>query len=187
MANPNLHLSVINDSNSYNRRKHAALAHIEGALSQERYRSTIRDICRAQAQVERVAFGVITPAADLKAATLAVCEYDIRHAWELFQLAPNATIIAHIRRWFDRVNGNSYFTALVTVPCEDGVKRSFLLPFQYGYGSHPEYTVWEDCIAHGILPDPGRHENGSRKGRPSQAPIHFVDSGYGRKRDLFGR
>lgn len=187
MANPNLHLSVINSATSYNQRKHAALATISGAWSQDRHRATVRDICRTQAQIEKAVFGATTTSANLKAATLAVCEHDTNEAWELFRLAPNATIRAQIRRWFDNVNGNSYFTALVTVPCEDNVERTFLVPYQYGYGSHPEHTVWGDCIRYGILPDPGRYENGNRMGMVSQSGIDFLDYGYGLKRHLFGR
>jgi hypothetical protein len=37
-------------------------------------------------------------------------------------------------RWRDRINGNSYFSARVYA---DG-KEITRIPFQYGYGSHPE-------------------------------------------------
>lgn len=40
--------------------------------------------------------------------------------------------------WFDRVNGNTYFAARVTVNYGMKSERSFVLPFQYGYGSHCE-------------------------------------------------
>ena len=39
-----------------------------------------------------------------------------------------------VRRWRDRVNGNSYFAARVYA---DGVEVA-RLPFQYGYGSQPD-------------------------------------------------
>ena len=41
------------------------------------------------------------------------------------------------REWFDRVNGNSYFSARVFV---DGVEVA-RVPFQYGYGSAFEYAA----------------------------------------------
>ena len=39
-------------------------------------------------------------------------------------------------KWFDRVNGNTYFAC--EVYCNKGMKNAFTfnLPFQYGYGSH---------------------------------------------------
>ncbi len=36
------------------------------------------------------------------------------------------------KEWFDRLNGNSYFSARITL--DD--KLVAVLPFQYGYGSH---------------------------------------------------
>jgi hypothetical protein len=36
------------------------------------------------------------------------------------------------KEWFDRVNGNSYFSAVVTLDDE----QIAVLPFQYGYGDH---------------------------------------------------
>lgn len=38
------------------------------------------------------------------------------------------------KEWFDRVNGNSYFSSRIEI---DG-KLVAILPFQYGYGSHSE-------------------------------------------------
>ena len=41
--------------------------------------------------------------------------------------------ILHAKEWFDKVNGNSYFSARVT-----RIKDGLVLPvqFQYGYGDH---------------------------------------------------
>jgi len=39
-----------------------------------------------------------------------------------------------IKRWRDRINGNSYFSGRVYA---DGVEIA-RMPFQYGYGSHPD-------------------------------------------------
>jgi len=43
----------------------------------------------------------------------------------------NTLHLSH-REWFDRINGNSYFTCAIYV---DG-KKVTVLPFQYGYGEH---------------------------------------------------
>ena len=46
--------------------------------------------------------------------------------------------IAITKEWFDRINGNSYFS----VQIEDIEKDiTYKLPFQYGYGSQSEFTV----------------------------------------------
>ena len=52
------------------------------------------------------------------------------------------------REWFDRVNGNSYFSARVFV---DGVEVA-RVPFQYGYGSAFEYAAAWALQDLGILP-----------------------------------
>lgn len=43
------------------------------------------------------------------------------------------------KEWFDKVNGNSYFSARVTIDYGfAGTEKHFTLPFQYGYGSQYE-------------------------------------------------
>lgn len=45
------------------------------------------------------------------------------------------TIDIHAKEWFDRVNGNSYFSAIINL--NYGLKdcKTIGLPYQYGYGS----------------------------------------------------
>ena len=49
--------------------------------------------------------------------------------------------IVEIKTWFDRKNGNSYFSGRVT-PTEaenpSTLEYPLVIPFQYGYGTHPE-------------------------------------------------
>jgi len=40
------------------------------------------------------------------------------------------TLVIIAKEWFDRINGNSYFSARINV--DD--KEQIILPFQYGYG-----------------------------------------------------
>jgi len=46
------------------------------------------------------------------------------------------TIDVNAREWFDKVNGNSYFSGDITL--NYGTKKEIVLamPFQYGYGDH---------------------------------------------------
>lgn len=53
------------------------------------------------------------------------------------------------REWFDRINGNSYFSARIYV---DG-KEVARVPFQYGYGSAYEYAAAWALQDLGLLPD----------------------------------
>lgn len=36
--------------------------------------------------------------------------------------------------WFDKINGNTYFSALVIINFGTSTERTFKIPYQYGYG-----------------------------------------------------
>ena len=55
------------------------------------------------------------------------------------------TIDIQAKEWFDKVNGNSYFCGTVTLNYGMKNEKTFLMPFQYGYGSQYE------CEAKAIL------------------------------------
>ena len=42
------------------------------------------------------------------------------------------------KEWFDKVNGNSYFAGTITLNFGTETEETFLIPFQYGYGSQYE-------------------------------------------------
>lgn len=46
------------------------------------------------------------------------------------------TIDINAKEWFDKVNGNSYFSARMTLDLGTPDEKTFVLPFQYGYGEH---------------------------------------------------
>ena len=48
--------------------------------------------------------------------------------------------IAITKEWFDKVNGNSYFSVQIEDIEKDIIYK---LPFQYGYGSQSEFTIKE--------------------------------------------
>jgi hypothetical protein len=52
------------------------------------------------------------------------------------------------REWFDKINGNSYFSARIWV---DGGQIA-ILPFQYGYGSQFEYEAQKKLLELGYIP-----------------------------------
>ena len=46
------------------------------------------------------------------------------------------TIDIQAKEWFDRLNGNSYFSAIATINFGMEDEKAVKLPFQYGYESH---------------------------------------------------
>ena len=80
--------------------------------------------------------------------------------------------------WFDKVNGNSYFSATVTLNYGTPEQKEIKLPFQYGYGSHyidmakqelvklglietdrPMQALWSYCEEHKIILRTNKYEN----------------------------
>ena len=48
------------------------------------------------------------------------------------------TIDVNAKEWFDKVNGNSYFAGTITINYGMKGEETFLMPYQYGYGSSYE-------------------------------------------------
>ena len=46
------------------------------------------------------------------------------------------TIDIQAKKWFDKTNGNSYFSAIITLNFGLKNQKQFKLPFQYGYGEY---------------------------------------------------
>jgi len=53
------------------------------------------------------------------------------------------TIDVQAKEWFDKVNGNSYFSATVTINYGLPSVITIELPFQYGYGDHYKEMAFE--------------------------------------------
>lgn len=71
------------------------------------------------------------------------------------------TIDINAKQWFDKVNGNSYFSAIVTVNYGLKNETSISLPFQYGYGDHYKYEAFKALGTANIIKDRQHHNNGS--------------------------
>ena len=56
------------------------------------------------------------------------------------------TIDVNAFEWFDKVNGNSYFSAIMTLNYSLKDEEIIKLPFQYGYGSHYEEMALEEIL-----------------------------------------
>jgi hypothetical protein len=44
------------------------------------------------------------------------------------------TIDVNAKEWFDKINGNSYFSGSIVVNYGMKTEKEFIMPFQYGYG-----------------------------------------------------
>ena len=170
----NLVLSVLNDGAVYHDRLHIGFAMLQGASHKG---MTFRDLANNEANNQRTSFGSKFKAAEISEAskiiqqdTLQECLDNIRVNWN------GEKVIITIRRWFDKVYGNSYFSALIQVPTKSGFK-SVTLPFEYGYGSHPEWAAIKACEKLGLFVK-GNKVN-------SDLPVVFHDQGYMLKRDMF--
>jgi hypothetical protein len=70
------------------------------------------------------------------------------------------TIDINAKEWFDKVNGNSYFSGTITLNYGTKTAKEYSMPFQYGYGEHyidmaNQLLIKEDAI------QGKRHDNGS--------------------------
>lgn len=95
----------------------------------------------------------------------------------------NVTIIG--RRWFDKINGNTYFSAKGYVNNELVID----IPFEYGYDDMYRQRTFEELIKLGYCSDVEKYNNGShesywqyfdRKGIKSLISVSDVS----RKKDL---
>jgi len=61
------------------------------------------------------------------------------------------TLDINALNWFDKVNGNSYFSAQITINYGTPTANTIKLPFQYGYGDQYRYEAVSTLITLGYL------------------------------------
>lgn len=74
------------------------------------------------------------------------------------------TIDIQAYSWFDKVNGNSYFSAVVTVNCGLNTEKTIKLPFQYGYGDHYRYEAFKALQDNNLIHGVKKYDNESDEG-----------------------
>lgn len=62
------------------------------------------------------------------------------------------TIDITAKEWYDKLNGNSYFSALIVINYGMKTAKSISLPFQYGYGNHYEDMAFKALQEQKIIP-----------------------------------
>lgn len=85
-----------------------------------------------------------------------------------------------VKEWFDKVNGNSYFSARVWV--EDGLV--VVLPLQYGYEEHGVYTAMQALAHHPEFPDMRNGESYWRYCQDNQMKLDYQKESGCLKRDV---
>lgn len=61
------------------------------------------------------------------------------------------TIDIQAREWFDKINGNSYFSGVITLNYGQKDERTIKMPFQYGYGSQYEQEARNILTSEGLI------------------------------------
>lgn len=77
----------------------------------------------------------------------------VQEALETSKAKIERSLFIECREWFDKVNGNSYFSARIWV---DGGQVA-ILPFQYGYGDQFIYEAQKKLLELGYLPQNGKN------------------------------
>ena len=167
----NLILSVMNDGNLYQSRIDAAKRILEGNEPVKSF----REIANDEAKKQRIDFNLKFKPQEITEAGKIIQDITISRILEDMAVSYDSSqnIYAIIRRWFDKVNGNSYFSCRITIPLEEGKRISFVIPLQYGYGSQPESEIIATLFRLKILKE--------KKDYFSEYSIDFCDQGYMRK------
>ena len=170
-ASNNLILSVMNDGNLYQSRIDAAKRVLEGVEPVKSF----REIANDEAKKQRTDFNLKFKPQEITEAGKIIQDITIGSILDdmVASYDPSQNIYAIIRRWWDKVNGNSYFSCRVTVPLEEGKRISFVIPLQYGCGSHPKYEIVETLSRLKILKE--------KKDYFREYGITLDDQGYMRK------
>lgn len=53
------------------------------------------------------------------------------------------TIDLQVKEWFDKINGNSYYAAIITINFNRKNEKTIKMAFRYGYGNHSEYEAFQ--------------------------------------------
>ena len=62
------------------------------------------------------------------------------------------TIDLTVKTWWDRVNGNTYFSGHIVIDYGMETEKTILMPFQYGYGTHSEWMAKTALQEAGFIP-----------------------------------
>lgn len=169
----NLVLSVLNDGNVYEDREHCGFAMLQGS----NHHLSFRDLANNEAAKQRHQFGSKFKAAEISEAAKLIQADTIAHCLEIIREEWNGeNITCYGRHWWDRINGNTYFSARIVIPTASG-HRWVAVPFQYGYGSQWEWECRHVLARMGF--------EGMADGFASEHPLNFEFQGLMKKSQMF--
>lgn len=132
----NLILSVLNDGAVYQSRLNAAKVLLAGSIPMRAF----KDIVTEEANKQRK-LGCTFKPQHITEATKIIEKETIAEVLESYRdNYSGSDILCTARQWFDKINGNSYFSCKVYIPLKDGKSGILVIPLQYGYG---EQYRWE--------------------------------------------
>lgn len=70
------------------------------------------------------------------------------------------TIDINAKEWFDKVNGNSYFSAYISLNYGMEYQQNICLPFQYGYGDHYKDMAMKELVKLDLIKDAEQYTHG---------------------------
>lgn len=95
---------------------------------------------------------------------------------ETLEKAAVSSLFIEGRLWFDKVNGNTYFSNRVWI----NGKIAFIMPMEYGYDLQYEHRALQELKERGYISSTTRWEL-----RDEQGIAFYSVATYGKKADLF--
>lgn len=94
------------------------------------------------------------------------------------------TIDINAKEWFDKVNGNSYFSGDITLNYGMKTEKNLSMPFQYGYENHYITQAHSELIKNGYITDIDSSLALSRYCRENGIILRYNKQENCKKRDL---
>ena len=94
------------------------------------------------------------------------------------------TIDLKAKQWFDKVNGNSYFSAQATINFGMADEKTVYIPFQYGYGDTYMTEAAHQLQTDGILPNDETVYNFTKWCRDNNIILRYSKQDKCLKRDV---
>tara|TARA_Y100000034_G_C6588583_1_gene255603 strand:- start:83 stop:379 length:297 start_codon:yes stop_codon:yes gene_type:complete len=91
----------------------------------------------------------------------------------------NIKFIVHVKKWFDKYNGNTYHSLrIIRIKDKEILKCSW----QYGYGTQYRVTALDKMIKEKWIPQ--KYKETGRYEFDNDYPIYWIDEGHGLKKDM---
>jgi hypothetical protein len=94
------------------------------------------------------------------------------------------TIDINAREWFDKINGNSYFSGDITLNYGAKTQKDIKMPFQYGYGEQYIQESYSRLIKDGYILESDSNISLSRYCRDKNIILRTNKQENCKKRDL---